>query len=567
MSQPDLFDRCLVGDVRAVLPTLPAGIVQCAVTSPPFWGLRDYGHADQIGMEKAPDCLGWATGEPCGSCYVCTMVGVCREVRRVLRPDGVLFLELGDSYSANGYGRIRGHEADTFFALPVDIRRQVFLLWRRALGVSVQGDVRDLLSAFLEEGAPDQHERVREELLQTEQGRLQQKNNRTEQEAQGGDDSGLGREVCVLRGDAPDLSVPGPHQGRRKKRIPEGGGVRRGVEAGDSGRLGPTEIPDSLLELQRRAWALWKVPSLQLDLADVPRDARGLFAVTLKPKDICGIPWRVALALQADGWWLRSDIVWARPNPMPESVTDRPTKAHSYLFLLTKRATYYYDAEALREPHKAASLARYEYGLHLTPDPTAIPNSLHDRVHAGVGQSDRMGDFMNPAGRNARSVWNIATTPFRGAHFACWPPELVKRCILAGTSEAGCCEACGTPRERIVERTGGTWAERKAAGYPDEIKGDEAALAAQAAVHLGASTRTTTGWRPTCACDAPFVPCLVLDPFMGSGTTAKVAQDLGRRWLGVELNEAYVGLQTERAAQTGLPLLAGSADAGDGGAP
>ena len=293
-----------IGNVLDVLPTIEADRFQCCVTSPPYWGLRDYDHPDQLGLESTPDD------------YVARMVAVFREVRRVLKPDGTLWLNLGDSYVA----------------------------------------------------AP-------------------QRSATTDPKNPGRDRTG---------------SRPN----------------RRAVDG-------------------------------------------------LKPKDLVGIPWRVALALQADGWWLRQDIIWHKPNPMPESVTDRPTKAHEYVFLMSKSATYYYDAEAIAEP-----VTRGTAGSTFTGGKTAA---------SGLGRvSDLPRDESDT--RNARSVWTIASQPFAGAHFATMPPKLAERCILAGS--------------RI---------------------GDE-----------------------------------VLDPFLGSGTVGMVAEALGRRWHGVELNPKYEEIIRQRTAQQGL---------------
>ena len=189
----------------------------------------------------------------------------------------------------------------------------------------------------------------------------------------------------------------------------------------------------------------------------------------LKPKNLLGIPWRVALALQDDGWVLRQDIIWHKPNPMPESVRDRCTKAHEYIFLLSKSERYYFDSEAMKEPAAQPERVRND----------KIGGNKGDDVHHSPG-----GQFTGSATRNRRSVWTVATRPYSGAHFATYPPELIEPCILAGS------------------RPGDT----------------------------------------------------VLDPFMGSGTTAQVAQDLGRKAIGCELNPQYVTLQTERVAQMGLVL-------------
>lgn len=186
-------------------------------------------------------------------------------------------------------------------------------------------------------------------------------------------------------------------------------------------------------------------------------------ALGLKDKDLIGIPWRVAFALQADGWYLRQDIIWHKPNPMPESVRDRCTKAHEYIFLLAKSERYYYDREAMQEP-----AARGYAGSDFRTGKTA--------AHQG-GRMSRA-DRIDTGRRNRRSVWTVATRPYKGAHFATFPPELIEPCILAGSR-------------------------------PGDV---------------------------------------VLDPFMGSGTTAAVALRHGRRYLGCELNAAYEPLQRERIA-------------------
>jgi DNA modification methylase len=240
--------------------------VQCCVTSPPYWGLRDYGHDDQIGLEKTPEE------------YVARMVDVFRGVRRVLRDDGTLWLNLGDSYAAGGHG--------------------------------------------------------------------------------GG----------------------GSYMAERKD-------------------------------------AAWQRESTATGFRSAPPG--------LKPKDLVGIPWRVAFALQADGWYLRSDIIWAKPNPMPESVTDRPTKAHEYLFLLTKSARYFYDADAVREDHTSKPIAR---NRHQNGGGSA--ESMSGDVTQNFGSME-----YNPHGRNRRTVWTIPTQPFPGAHFAVFPPALVEPCILAGSKK------------------------------------------------------------------------------------------------------------------------------------
>lgn len=278
-------------------------------------------------------------------------------------------------------------------------------------------------------------------------------------------------------------------------------------------------------------------------------------AAGLKPKDLVGIPWRVAFALQDDGWWLRSDIIWAKPNPMPESVMDRPTKAHEYIFLLTKRARYYFDADAVREESNTES-GWYKQREKGQGAGSRIYGNNHDDGMTLRNDADRV--LTNSSGRNIRTVWDIATQPYSGAHFATMPTEIPRRCIRAGTSERGCCPACGAPWRRVVERS------------PMEVRPgpsrDERSQNGQLRTQVnGTMTKppqsTTTGWQPTCDCDAGEpVPCIVLDPFGGSGTTAAVAIEQGRDAVICELNPAYVEL-ARRRIQDVAPLLSVEATA------
>lgn len=314
--------------------------MQCCVTSPPYWGLRDYGHVGQLGREKTPDE------------YVAKMVEVFRELRRVLKNDGTLWLNLGDSYANDGK-------------------------WGGSSG---------------------------------------------------------GKHASALHG--------------------------------NPGGLG-----------------------------------RGKRETGLKPKDLVGIPWMVAFALRADGWWLRQDIIWSKPNPMPESVTDRCTKAHEYLFLLSKSARYYYDAEAIQEqgswmPDDSKMPDGWDSGdgAHGTIHRNGREKGRrtdkqrgHGRRHAGF--NDRWDEMekkeLCSGKRNKRDVWSIACAPFTDAHFATYPPDLIKPCILAGSK-------------------------------PGDV---------------------------------------ILDPFAGSGTTGMVALELGRKALLIELNPEYVKLIEKRCDVTpGLAL-------------
>jgi DNA modification methylase len=380
-----MWVRILAGDCREILPRLGARSVQCCISSPPYWGLRDYGtaeweggsvwceHVENYNLKR--DCgsgsLGGKNGtvlttrgtqphtasstkgyrEVCGKCgarridsqlgleatpeeYISNMVAVFREVWRVLRDDGTLWVNMGDSYATGGRG---GHRLE---------------------------------------------------------------------------------------------------------------------DAGDRG--GTDLLPRS------------KPPP------------------GLKPKDLCMMPARLALALQADGWYLRSEIVWHKPNPMPESVTDRPTKAHEMIYLLAKQEHYFYDGEAIREPLSEVSLEQIEYfkkngaRSDFLNKPLDASRRDTDSFLAKCGRGARGEAMINSCGRNKRTVWTIPTQPYAEAHFATFPEDLIKPCVLAGS------------------RVGDT----------------------------------------------------ILDPFAGSGTVGKVALELGRRAVLIELNPAYVELARARTFVT-----------------
>jgi len=361
------------GDALEVLKTLPPGIIQCCITSPPYWGLRDYSVAGQFGLEATPDE------------YIARMVAVFREVRRMLRDDGTVWLNLGDSYASDAKGS----------------------------------------------GGPS----------------------------------------------AKQDSNAGSRYGMRH------------------------------------------------------------FEHGLKPKDLCMIPARVALALQADGWWLRSDIIWSKPNPMPESCTDRPTTAHEHMFLLSKRSRYFYDADAIREEH---TTWKWENGQAINMG-GGNQKPGHIKQHL-QGDSPMTACGINPLGRNKRTVWEIPTAPYPGAHFATFPPALVEPCILSGTSPRAC-EICGAPWKRLTEKSRSFESGSGRSGRDPTGKNGPG-------LQGGGETRDirrgpclqveTTGWQPTCSCDNEGKGrCLVLDPFAGSGTTGEVALKHGRDYLLIELNRDY----------------------------
>jgi DNA modification methylase len=300
----------------------------------------------------------------------------------------------------------------------------------------------------------------------------------------------------------------------------------------------------------------------------------GLGRVTgLKAKDLCGIPWRLAFALQEDGWWLRQDIIWSKPNPMPESVTDRCTKAHEYVFLLSKSERYYFDSEAVKEPMAECSIAQInqptfhaqkggpkDYG----PDSNrsarkalenlaANSNGTRNRRSVWEIPEDEYRQFLQwkAQQRVASDVWEIATAPFPEAHFATYPPALVEPCILAGCPER-CCAQCGAPWVRVTD--GATYYDGTMIGSDPQRKYGHREYGRGPKNNLGASIRKTLGFFPSCSCNAGTVPGTVLDPFFGAGTTGLVADRLGRNCIGIELNHEYAAMAEQRIKED-APLL------------
>lgn len=268
----------------------------------------------------------------------------------------------------------------------------------------------------------------------------------------------------------------------------------------------------------------------------MPPQGRAPVPAGLKPKDLLMVPARVALALQADGWWLRSDIIWEKPNPMPESVTDRCTASHEHIFMLAKSQRYFFDAEAIREPSVMKPQSQSGNGRGEKDD--------------GYQEHRKAPGMTAPTGRNKRDVWTIATQPCKLAHFAVFPPKLVEPMIKAGTSERGCCPQCGAPWVRVVERQ--AMDDRSVERTRDVGGRHDGFTRTKASGGLPPVGSTTPGFRPSCECDSgDAVPCIVLDPFFGAGTTGIVAHRLGRNCIGIELNPEYARMAEERIREDG----------------
>ena len=371
-------DTIIQGDTLTVLKTLPDNLVDCVVTSPPYWGLRDYGVPGQLGLESTIDE------------YISNMTAVFEEVRQVLKDTGTLWLNMGDAYCGSG---------------------------------GPGGDYKN---------------------------------------------------------------------------------GRKGMEYGTQYNHNP---------------------------------------IGLKPKDLIGQPWRLAFSLQAAGWYLRSDIIWHKPNPMPESVTDRPTKSHEYLFLLTKKAKYFYDAEAIKEASQRTTEVNWK-----DSDIKRYAEKCDKRM-------ERQGSYKNwnkykttsaVNARNKRTVWTIATQPYSEAHFATFPEKLVEPCIRAGTSERGNCAECGKPWVRVVEK-GELEKPRTTRDYAIGVIPGRNKASRMNSVDMEVIPSKTIGWKPSCSCDTEETTApIILDPFFGSGTVGLVAKKLNRDYIGIELNPEYIEMAEKR---------------------
>ncbi len=371
-------ENCLTG-----LKKLPDNSIDCCVTSPPYYGLRDYGNDDQIGLEETPEL------------FVANLSAVFEEVRRVLKPEGTLWLNLGDSYWG-GKGKSGSQSPE-------------------------EADERN------KEG----------------------------------------------------LAITSKNQ-----------------QLGGNGYTRPTDKKH----------------------------------FEIKPKDLIGIPWMVAFSLRSAGWYLRQDIIWNKPNPMPESVTDRCTKSHEYIFLLSKSSRYYYDADAIKEPCKT-----FDNGIR---------DSDNSRLNNTPGRTRMAGLVTNDYEvANKRSVWTVNTMPYSEAHFATFPERLIIDCIKAGSSEFGCCKDCGTPYKRQTEsefKVHENW-------YGDKTKYTKNSRGTAGNSYKEKISTTTTGWTKNCNCQTNEVTAaIILDPFMGAGTTALVARKLNRNFIGFELNPDYIKIAETR---------------------
>lgn len=292
----------------------------------------------------------------------------------------------------------------------------------------------------------------------------------------------------------------------------------------------------------------------------------------LKKKDMMLVPHRLIIALQECGWYVRSENIWSKPNPMRSSATDRTTIAHEYVWQLTKSESYFHDWFAISTPVKTDTIARMFRGRsaeHKNSGEVVPGQPAHTFLQGRPNESHLAKQFSEDSARaNALSVWTIPAANFRGAHFATFPAELARKCLLASTSEVGCCAVCGAPYERILSKGEPDLEAQKACGGDDEglyhgqatkdfaAGGAENASEVKARILAGMVVKRTAGWKRTCMCDTHAKkPCIALDPFTGSGTVGEVCAERNIDFIGIDLNEEYQGLQKQRTAQPSLNMV------------
>ena len=604
-------DKIYIGDALAVLKTLPNKSVHCCVTSPPYWGLRDYGTAQWEGGDEScshnpqkPDGgvradrslpLGrgglYRDACKCGARridkqmglektpeeYVAKMVEVFREVKRVLREDGTLWLNMGDGYwggkgqssqawsTANqdretlqksqhqicGIGETRPSDGKHPILKPKDL---IGMPWRLAFALQqpyYTGKIRNeadriWLAAMIDgEGCMFIHKRK----AGTSSYSKFRKKDGTEVEYNRKQDTyGAGLEVanthesivkrCMEITGMGSICRVERESKNKHRNIPLYRWNMRSNQCRDIIR----EIYPYLVGKQHEARLLLGCPSSGPDA-----EKAHFSLIALHNGKQATIDFPPPTSMYEPGYYLRQDVIWAKTNCMPESVTDRCTKSHEYIFLLTKSAHYYFDSDAIREPHAEWSKKLQEYQ---EKDSYHFSSPKHKNTKGGAQWIANVDLKLNPGGRNKRSVWTITTKPYKDAHFATFPPEIPEICIKAGTSQKGCCPECGNPWARVIDKKKvyrNELPEDDIRYRPNRYIKNKYADELRDGFECGRySESTTIGWHPSCSHDLNPVPCTILDPFAGSGTTGQVARNLGRNFIMIELNEKYIEMQEKR---------------------
>ena len=560
------MESCIIcGDAFTELKKLPDESVDCCISSPPYYGLRDYGIDGQIGLERTPEE------------YVDKLVELFREVKRVLKKDATLWLNLGDSYWG---GKGKSSQAwSTEHIERVTLQKSYHQICGKEQ-TRPTDEVHPIIKPKDLIGIPW----LVSKALQAPYyiGRIKNERDRTWLAATI-DAEGTICGFCHIRKDDGSLRT-GVHIAitnsnrdlldnafriwptSRQDHNPHGEGhyghldIWRWIAHNVNEKsLLLQELYPYLICKKKQALLAWNFMELS---KNAKRLGKSLEAKSAKEKRLTiihaisklnhqepvDIPtWcKEPPSLYEDGWYLRSDIIWAKKNCMPESVRDRPTRSHEYIFLLSKSAKYFFDQEAIREPAQNWGQRNRLNFRGGTMDPKLKHHGLINCNHKKVG-------------RNTRSVWTIATKPFKEAHFATFPPELPERCIKAGTSEKGYCPKCGKPWVRVVKKGEADLYYRRLCGgdkngqyHGQATKDYEKHLAQNASnvkrhVLAGLVKKETVGWRPSCDCNAGDpVPGVVLDPFFGAGTVGVVAKQLGRNFIGIELKKEYCEMAERR---------------------
>lgn len=448
--------KFLLGNVLDVLKKLPENCIHAAVTSPPYWRLRDYGIDGQIGQEALHDCGGWMTGKRCNKCYICHLTLVFRELRRVLRKDGTLWVNISDSYATG-----TGQQAN--------------------LNRTYTGSLAHKTARAQHQGTTDKTKTSIDKSMKVRSGRVR------------------------FTGKLGQVSSKG----------------RRPVAIQDAG---------------------WRTHS----------------GAKLKAGDLCGIPWRLAMSMQADGWYLKSDCIWSKPNPTPESVVNRPAKSHEYFFMFTKSEHPYYDHVAVRQEAVGTG-------------------ERSDFFDFDYSEGKQQAEENYKRTRNLWTVWNVSKVGTSEAHVAVYNTKLVEIPIMASTSSRGCCPKCGTGWVRRLTRN-------PVSGLHQAEVVQNKLADANTDQWSGARPWVTKGWHPNCECFGHFevtterkhmasgkwhtinkkqyvpdgrqpdpIPAIVMDPFNGSGTTMLTAKYLGRSSVGIDISPEYMTIAKKRVGRTQAP--------------